>query len=110
MTSTHVPELGRGDADRPDASPLGRARAAVAARRADVAQAEQERARLKVFPLLAIVTPIVALAFDWRVAIGLCATWLAFWAVGSYLNFFHRRDMAQKLQDAERALAELPGA
>lgn len=109
VTSTHFRDHStppRG-ASAVAASPTERARAAVESRKKDVAQAEKERARLKAFPILAVVTPLVALPFDWRVAVGLCATWLAFWGVGAYLNFFHRRDMAQKLADAERALAEL---
>jgi hypothetical protein len=87
---------------------LERARALVTARERDVEQAEHERRRLRVFPVLAVVTPLLALPFDRRVSVGLLAVWLAFWAVGHYLSFFHRRDTAQKLADARRALDSPP--
>lgn len=81
-----------------------RAERLVQQRRADVEQAERERRRLKAFPVLAVATPLVALPFSWQIAAGLFATWLCFWGVGAYLNFFHRRDCAQKLRDAEQEL------
>lgn len=85
-----------------------RARALLDARARDVAQAEKERRRLRVFPVVAVVAGVLALPFHRTAAAGLFATFLAFWAVGHYLNYFHRRDMAQKLADARRALESPP--
>ncbi len=89
---------------------VGRARAGVVKGRAELEQADRERRRLRWFPLLALVTPFLALPFDWRVALGLFGTWMAFWAAGAYLNFFHRKDCEQKLDDAQRALHDVERA
>jgi cbb3-type cytochrome oxidase subunit 3 len=86
---------------------LNKAQALVDQKRRDVEQALVEHKRLKIFPILALTTPWPALLFSWRLSAALFGSWMLFWVVGHYLNFFHRREARQKLENAENDLLDL---
>lgn len=75
--------------------------------RAYVAQTEVERARLKVFLILAAVTWPLGLFWHWLWCVAIVLSWLTFFAVGSYLSFFHRRNARSRVEDLERHLRSL---
>ena len=87
--------------------PLQKAQALVESKRRDVEQSLVEHKRLKVFPILALTTPWPALLFSWRLSAALFGSWMLFWTVGHYLNFFHRREARQKLENAENDLLDV---
>lgn len=77
----------------------------VETRRGRLEQSLKERGRLKWFLILAATTwPIGLLAGPWYAA-WICATWLIFWAVGRYSNYFHVKQATTNLQNAEEELA-----
>lgn len=76
-------------------------------RRARFEQALKERRRLKWFLVLAATTwPVGLLAGPWYAA-WIFVTWLLFWAVGRYSNYFHVKQARTSLKDAEDELAQL---
>ncbi len=72
--------------------------------RAYVVQTEVERNRLKTFLVLAGTTWPIGLVWHWLWSIAIVLSWLTFFAVGSYLSFFHRRNARSRVEDLERQL------
>lgn len=72
--------------------------------RAYVVQTEVERGRLKVFLILAATTWPIGLVWHWLWCVAIALSWLTFFAVGSYLSFFHRRNARSRVEDLERQL------
>ena len=69
-----------------------------------VTQTEVERNRLKIFPVLAVTTWPIGLFWHWLWCIAIVLSWLTFFAVGSYLSFFHRRNARGRVDDLVQQL------
>lgn len=79
----------------------------VASRRGRLEQLLKEKRRLKWFLVLAATTwPLGLLAGPWYAA-WIFVTWLLFWGVGRYSNYFHAKQAVTSLKDAEDELASL---
>lgn len=77
----------------------------VETRRSRLEQSLKERGRLKWFLILAVTTwPLGLFAGPWYAA-WIFVTWLIFYAVGRYSNFFHVRQATTNLHNAEEELA-----
>jgi nitrate reductase NapE component len=76
---------------------------------ARVGQAETERRRLKWFFVLAATTwPLGLVGGPWYAA-WIFAGWLVFWGVGAYSNYFHKKQAAINLKNAEDELSAYNG-
>ncbi len=74
----------------------------------DLERALTEGRRLKWFAVLMFTTwPIGLIWGPWWAAY-IAVGWFCFWAVGHYLNFFHRRNARIRLEEAREDLALAP--
>lgn len=70
-----------------------------------LAQTLKEKRRLKWFVVLAVTTwPLGLLGGPWYAA-WIFAGWLVFWGVGAYSNYFHVKQAATNLKNAEDELS-----
>lgn len=93
----------------PDANIRHRAEVRLAKRRQRLERTLREKRRLKWLHLLLALAPL-GLVWAWWVAAWVAFAWLTFWGVGAYMNYFHVRDAAARLEEAERELQELSRA
>lgn len=75
-----------------------------------VEQSQIEYKRLRYFVILAVVTPPLALLYHWVAALLTLTTWVSFWLVGWYINYFYRRESLARMHTAEDALRRLEKA